>query len=80
MPVAQRGTTATPIGVVRKKRVQVQQHCMWTDVEGLPENCTNAARHSAPKIRAMLEDMLHWTLKDTADYIGSVTAIPYGAW
>ena len=66
----------TPIGVVGKKRVQAQEDCIhqtvdWRRiyVEGLPKNCTNAGREGIPKLRAILEDILDWPLKDTTDYI-----------
>jgi hypothetical protein len=38
-------------------------------VEGLPKNCTNSERDGIPRIRAILEDILDWPLKDTTDYI-----------
>jgi hypothetical protein len=66
----------TPIGIVGKKRVQVQEDCLhqtvdWRKiyVEGLPKNCTNARRDGIPKIRAILENILDWPLKKTTDYI-----------
>jgi len=55
----------------------VQEDCLhqtvddWTKiyVEGLPKNCTNAGRDGIPKIRAILEDILDWPLKETTDYL-----------
>jgi hypothetical protein len=66
----------TPIGVLGKERVQVQKGCIHQTVdwhriyvEVLPKNSTNAGRDGIPMLRAILEDIMDWPLKDTTDYI-----------